>query len=75
MKKTTLQLETLACPSCMAKVEGAIKNVPGIDVDNIKVLFNASKVKFDFDETKISVETVTEAVEKIGYEVLKANVK
>ena len=44
MKKATLQLETLSCPSCMAKIEGAVKNIDGVEKDTIKVLFNASKL-------------------------------
>ncbi|MCO4488939.1 hypothetical protein Si021_00923 [Streptococcus infantarius subsp. infantarius] len=30
MKKAILQLETLACPTCMQKIEGAIKSVAGV---------------------------------------------
>ena len=27
MKSATIQLETLTCPSCMLKIEGALKNL------------------------------------------------
>ena len=37
MEKAILQLETLSCPSCMQKIEGAVKSVNGIDKDSIKV--------------------------------------
>lgn len=75
MKSATIQLETLTCPSCMQKIEGAIKGLGGIDKDSAKVLFNSSKVKLDFDEDKISIEEIEGAINKVGYDVLKSKVK
>ncbi|MCG4583531.1 cation transporter [Anaerosalibacter bizertensis] len=75
MKKATIQLETLTCPSCMQKVEGAVKGLDGIDQDTIKVLFNSSKVKLNFDEEKISIDQIENAIAKVGYEVQKSRVK
>lgn len=75
MKKATIQLETLTCPSCMQKVEGAVKGLDGIDHDTIKVLFNSSKVKLNFDEEKISIDQIENAIAKVGYEVQKSRVK
>ena len=45
MQKAILQLETLACPTCMQKIAGAIANVDGVEKTSVKVLFNASKAK------------------------------
>lgn len=67
MKATTIQLETLTCPSCLQKIETALKGVTG--VEKVKVLFNASKAKVTYDEELTSKETMKEAIEKIGYEV------
>ncbi|NLY76617.1 MAG: heavy-metal-associated domain-containing protein [Tissierellia bacterium] len=75
MKSATIQLETLTCPSCMLKVEGALKNLDGIDKDTIKVSFNTSKVKLDFDENTVSIEEIENAISKVGYEVIKSKVK
>lgn len=75
MKKATIQLEDLACPSCGMKIEAAVKNVDGVDNDSTKVLFNASKVKLDFDETKTDIDEIEDAIEKIGYEVKKSSVR
>ncbi len=68
MKKVTLQLETLPCPSCLAKIEGALNKLTG--VESFKVLFNSSKVKAEIDETKISVEEVKIAIERLGFSVI-----
>ncbi len=75
MKKATIQLETLTCPSCMLKIENAAKSVDGVDKESVKVMFNSSKVKFDFDDEKTSVEEVEKAITALGYQVKKSQVK
>ncbi len=75
MKKATIQLETLTCPSCVLKIEGATKALDGVVKDSVKVLFNSSKVKLDFDEQKLSVEDIEKAIIALGYEVKKSQVK
>ena len=75
MKKGILQLETLACPTCMQKIEGALKKVKGVQSESVKVLFNASKAKFVFDETQTNMEIAADAVRSIGYDVVKTSVK
>ncbi|NLO92650.1 MAG: metal-binding protein [Clostridiaceae bacterium] len=75
MKKATIQLGTLACPSCMQKIENAIKSVDGVDKESVKVMFNSSKAKFLFDEGKTSADNVENAITALGYEVKKTQVK
>ncbi|NLY72373.1 MAG: heavy-metal-associated domain-containing protein [Tissierellia bacterium] len=75
MKVATIQLETLACPACLLKVEGAVKSLKGIDQDSVSVGFNSSKVKLNFDEDQLTIEEIEGAITKVGYEVLKSKVK
>ena len=75
MKKATLQLETLSCPSCLQKIENATKKLDGVEADSIKVLFNASKVRLIFDESLISIEEIEKAIRSLGYEVEKSKVR
>lgn len=75
MKKATIQLETLTCPSCGQKIEGAIKSLNGLEKESIKVMFNSSKVKFNFDGEKVSIQEVENAIMTLGYEVKKSQVK
>jgi len=75
MQKATLQLETLTCPSCMQKIEGAVKSLDGVDKESLNILFNASKVKLNFDDEKLSIEEIENAITKLGYEVKKSQVK
>jgi len=75
MKAATVQLGTLTCPSCMQKVEGAVKGLEGVEQDTVKVLFNASKVKLNFNEDRITIDQIENAITKMGYEVKKSSVK
>lgn len=75
MKAATIQLEALTCPSCMQKIEGAVKSLDGIDKDTLKVLFNSSKVKVSFDDSKLAIAEIENAITKMGYEVIKSSVK
>lgn len=75
MKSATIQLETLTCPSCIQKIEGALKGLDGVDQDTAKISFNSSKVKLDFDEDKVSIQEIENAISKLGYDVLKSRVK
>ena len=75
MKKATLQLETLTCPSCMAKIEGALKSLEGINKDTLSVSFNTSKVKVDFDDTVVAIDTIEKKIGNLDYEVKKTQVK
>ncbi|SES18480.1 Copper chaperone CopZ [Gracilibacillus ureilyticus] len=75
MRKAVIQLETLSCPSCMQKIENAVKGVNGVHQGSLKVLFNASKVKVDFDSETIAINDIEKAIEDVGYPVIKSKVK
>ena len=75
MQKATIQLETLTCPSCMQKIENGVKSLDGVDKKSIKVLFNSSKVRVEYDDEKVSIKDIENAIDKLGYEVIKSHVK
>lgn len=74
MKKAVINLEELSCPTCMQKIEAAAASVKGIDKSSIKVMFNASKLKVNFNEKEVTIEGIEKAIEDIGYPVIKAKV-
>lgn len=74
MAKAILTLETLSCPSCLQKIENAVKGLKGIEQESLKVLFNSSKVKTNFDDTVISIDEIEKVIEDLGYPVIKAKV-
>ena len=65
--KKTIQMEELVCPMCAQKIESALKKAPG--VQSAAVLYNASKAKVEFDETKTSLEDLVKVIEGLGYVV------
>lgn len=75
MQKATIQLESLTCPSCMQKIENGVKSLDGVDKKSIKVLFNSSKVRVEYDDEKVSIKDIENAIDKLGYEVIKSQVK
>jgi copper chaperone len=75
MKKATIQLETLTCPSCAQKIENAVKSLSGVEKESVKVLFNSSKARFDFDDEKLSLGDIEKAITTLGYEVKKSQAK
>jgi copper chaperone len=70
MKKVTLQLETLSCPACAAKVQAVLKKSKG--VKESEVLFNSSRVKVSYDAEVINLEEIKGKISKLGYSTLSA---
>lgn len=69
MTTKTYKLETLTCPACTMKIEGALKKTKG--VEEVEVLFNSSKAKVSFDESVVDTEDIKDIIEGLGYKVLK----
>jgi copper chaperone len=70
MAKAEFRLETLTCPTCVTKIESTLTKAKG--VDSVKVLFNSSKVKTEFDDTKTNAEKLKLTIENLGYTVLNS---
>ncbi|HJE19899.1 MAG TPA: cation transporter [Aliicoccus persicus] len=75
MSHAVIQLETLGCPSCMQKIENAVKALDGVDKDSVKVMFNASRVKVDFNDADVNIEAIENSIVKLGYGVIRSRVK
>lgn len=73
MAKAVFQLEQLTCPTCVKKIETALKNTDG--VEKAEASFNSSKVKVDFDETKIESQKIEKVIKKLGYVVITSQIK
>ena len=59
----------------MQKIENGVKRMEGVESDSVKVLFNASKLKANFNEKETSLADIQKTVEDLGYPVLKAVAK
>lgn len=75
MQKAVIHLETLSCPSCLQKIEKAVKGLSGIEKDSVEVLFNSSRVRTNFDANTVTIEEIEQAIKTMGYPVLRSRVK
>ena len=66
MKKTIIRSQELTCPSCVAKIEKALKALPG--VSEAKVYFNTGRIEVQHDPALAEPETLVSAVRGAGYE-------
>ena len=66
--KKTIQMEELVCPMYAQKIETALQKAPG--VVSASVLYNASKAKVEFDETKTNVDELVKVITGLGYVVI-----
>lgn len=71
--RLTIQLDDLSCPSCMIKIQKALTGQPGLS--DLKVLFNASKIKLTLDNTVNDVDSIKTILNRLGYPVQKITVK
>lgn len=62
---TILRAEGFTCPSCVAKIEKALGQLPG--VEKAKVHFASSRIEVDHDPAQTSVDDLVAAVAKVGY--------
>lgn len=62
---TVLRVEGFSCPSCVAKITGALEKLPG--VGDVTVHFASGRIEADHDEARTSVDDLIAAVGKLGY--------
>ncbi len=65
MKKTILRSQELTCPSCIAKIEKALKSIDG--VSDARVYFSSGKIEVAHDPVKVQVAQLIQAVQAVGY--------
>ncbi|WP_047155461.1 copper chaperone CopZ [Aneurinibacillus tyrosinisolvens] len=66
MKNITLRVEGMSCGHCVNAVEGALKEVGASG----KVNLESKSVAVEYDESKVSLEKIKEAIEDQGYDVV-----
>ncbi|GIO66628.1 copper ion binding protein [Paenibacillus sp. JTLBN-2024] len=66
MKSVTLNVQGMSCSHCVNAIEGAMKEIGATG----KVDLADNKVTVDFDENKLSLEKIKEAIEEQGYDVV-----
>lgn len=68
MTKTTLKISGMSCAHCVMRVSKALKSMPG--VTDAQVDLQKAEAQVSYDETRVGVEKLVEAVSEAGYQVL-----
>ena len=65
MKETNLKIEGMHCAGCSTRLEKILNNLEG--VEKAKVSLEEKKATIKYDETKINIENIKEAIEDAGF--------
>ena len=69
-ERLTLPVRGMHCAACVAKVEGALARVPGVDAAAVNLATERATVTFD--PARVGVEALQTAVAAAGYELAAA---
>ncbi|MCI1785088.1 MAG: cadmium-translocating P-type ATPase [Bacteroidales bacterium] len=58
----------IGCASCVARVQGALRSVPGVSTANVNLADNIASV--EYDPQKVSAEGLKKAVHDAGYDLM-----
>ena len=64
--KTQLRSQEFSCPSCVAKIEKALKSLDG--VQDAKVHFNTGRIEVEHDPQSVDADELVSTVRSVGYE-------
>ncbi|MCF8890729.1 copper chaperone CopZ [Priestia megaterium] len=67
MEKVTLSVKGMSCGHCVKSIEGSVGELNG--VQHVEVNLNEAKVTVEFDQNKVSLESIKEAIDDQGYEI------
>jgi copper chaperone len=65
MANQTLQVQGMSCQHCVKSVEGALQTLGASG----KVNLGQGTVEVSYDETKVTIDKIKEAIEEQGYDV------
>jgi Cu+-exporting ATPase len=67
-QQATLQVTGMTCASCVAHVERALRELPGVSQAIVNLATGTAKV--EFDPSQVSLEQMAQAVREVGYEAV-----
>ncbi len=67
MKNVELKIKGMSCSHCTKSVEDILKDLSGVISVNVS-LENANAV-VEFDDSKVSIDTIIESIKELEYEV------
>ena len=63
--KTMLRSQEFTCPSCVTKIEKALKSLQG--VQDARVHFTTGRIEVEHDPQRVSAQELAQAVQAAGY--------
>ena len=69
MKKESVGVTGMTCASCAKAIERSVGKLEGVSSANVN--YASEKLNIEFDENKVDLEKVKEAVKKAGYSVIE----
>ncbi|MFD2759644.1 copper chaperone CopZ [Lentibacillus juripiscarius] len=66
--QTTLDVKGMTCGHCESAVKGALEGLDGVQA--VEVNLGSGKVDVTYDDAKVTVADMREAVEDQGYDVV-----
>ena len=63
--KTILRSQDLTCPTCVAKIETALRRLPG--VQDAKVQFTTGRIEVNHDPQQAGADDLVRVVRQAGY--------
>ena len=67
MENVPLNVSGMSCGHCVSAVEGSVGKLNG--VNQVKVHLESGKVDVAFDQEKVTLEEIKEAIDDQGYDV------
>lgn len=71
MSNKILKVKGMHCASCASVITKKISALP--HVHKISVNYGNEKAKIDFDESKVSIETINNEINKLGYSLIDSD--
>lgn len=66
MTTQTLEIGGMSCGHCLRMVQQALSGIEGVTLDDLRI----GKATVTYDETKLGVDAIADAVRDAGYDVL-----
>ena len=64
--KTQLRSQELSCPSCVTKIEKALRALDGVEDSHVH--FNTGRIEVEHDPEQASTDDLLAAIRDAGYE-------
>lgn len=71
--RSIIKVEGMHCPLCTTAVKKAIKNLDGIE--KASAILNTKTVTVFYDEQKVSLEAILEAIQTTSYQGVEVSTK